>query len=58
MTTILDLIDFYYECENHPFCRCKHYKICYVMCFIYSFNGPTRLDFPIPTTIIYAEGEI
>lgn len=52
MTTLLDLIDFYYECDVNPYCDCKYYELC---AFIHYFYP---IDFPIPTAIIYADGEI
>lgn len=47
----IDLIDLYYECETHPYCDCKYRELCAFIQYFYP------IDFPIPTAIIYAEGE-
>lgn len=48
---MLDLIDFYYECDVSPYCNCKYFELCNCTHYFYP------IDFPIPTTIIYADGE-
>ena len=57
-----DLIEMTYKCTSTPLIecyKCEYYKEC-LLCDIldiHTGNAPPIIDYPIPTEIIYAEGE-
>ena len=57
-----DLIEMTYKCTSTPLIKChkcEYYKEC-LSCEILNVltgNAPPIIDYPIPTEIIYAEGE-
>lgn len=55
MVTLLDLIDFYYECEVNPYCHCKYHGLCDIISYLFHIDYNDY--FPVPTAIIYADGE-
>ena len=60
--TMRDLIEMTYKCTSTPIIechKCKYYNECLLseILDVLTGNAPPIIDYPIPTEIIYAEGE-
>lgn len=60
--TMYDLIEMTYKCRLTPAAdchKCKYYKECLLseILDVHTGNSPPIIEYPTPTSIIYAEGE-
>lgn len=57
-----DLLEMTYKCCLTPITdcpNCKHYNDCILseILDVHTGNAPPIIDYPVPTKIVYAEGE-